>query len=86
MQKFLTIDGSIITFLIDRMAMADENADNREGQTWHAIQSNDDLKTPFNNFNIINEIMRIGGIMGSTVSSSEVGVMIIESLLYSYDY
>ena len=74
--------GSIITFLIDRMAMADENADNREGQTWHVIQSNDDLKAPFNNFNIINEIMRIGGIMGSTVSSSEVGVMIIESLLY----
>ena len=51
--------GSIITFLIDRMAMADENADNREGQTWHVIQSNDDLKAPFNNFNIINEIMRI---------------------------
>ena len=45
--------GSIITFLTDRMAMADENADNREGQTWHAIQSNDDLKIPFNNFNII---------------------------------
>ena len=73
--------GSIITFLIDRMAMADENADNREGRQ-HAIQSNDDLKTPFNNFNIINEIMRIGEIMGSSVSSGEVSVMIIEALLY----
>ena len=49
--------GYVITFLMDRMAMADERADDREGQMWIRIQSNEQFWSSFSGINFVSEII-----------------------------
>ena len=75
--------GYVITFLMDRMAMADEKADDREGQMWIRIQSNEQFWSSFSGINFVSEIRRIGEILSTSVSIDEIDDMTNEALLFS---
>ena len=47
--------GCIMTFLVDRMAMADEKVDDGEGQMWNPIQNVEEFRTSFDNIHFIDE-------------------------------
>ena len=74
--------GCIMTFLVDRMAMADEKGDDGEGQMWNTIQNVEEFRTSFDNIHFIDEINRIGKILNTTVSVDEVDDMISEALCF----
>ena len=74
--------GCVMTFLIDRMAMADEKVDEGEGQMWNTIQGVDEFRASFNKIHFVGEINRIGKILSTTVSINEVDNMISEALSF----
>ena len=75
--------GYVITFLMDRMAMADKKADDREGQMWIRVQSNEQFWSSFSGINFVSEIRRIGKILNTSVSVDEIDDLINEALLFS---